>query len=102
MPGVKCVITFDRVLVFAVTRNQAGGEISETDCVSSRPTGDGTSDREEVAECSKTINFKIFDTEGVGYSQLVGREPGDAEVADGVWSLDVLRDGVCADVQRVG
>ncbi len=50
------------------------------------------SDGEEVAESTETVDLKVFNTEGVRDSELVGGEPRYAKVADGVWAFDVLRD----------
>src|SRR6185369_15203438 len=102
VPRIEGVVALDCVLVFAIVRNYICRQIVEAHRVSPRAACYRSGEREEITERAKTVDLKILDAERVRDSELTGREPGYANIANRVWSLDVLSNAVGTEIQSVG
>src|SRR6185369_16736962 len=99
---VEGIVPLDSVLVFAIVRNHVRRQIVESDGVGPCAACNRSSEREEITEGAEAVDLKILDAESIRDSELAGREPGYADVADRVRSLDILRNVVGTEIQCVG
>src|SRR5690349_6461961 len=98
---VERIVAFDGVLILAIVSDDVDGQIVEGNRVGPGAAGYRPCQREKVAEVAEAVDLKILDAKRVRDAELFGGEPGDADVADVVWTFDVLTDRIRAKIERI-